>query len=1473
MQIDFVRYYRAFGVRRPNQLNAPVNMTLNFLPRNSLVHMPYMDGGELEINTQETYFAPYTQRIMMEYVKTLTCKEGNPSSKQLNLRDLTSKWHQQNPKFRFVMDALAATNNELQLIVFNYNYLSEGYIFPSSPARMYNIWKSVTTTMFDTAAEIAKASNRHQFFFVDVPDIVPSPNMLVSYGAEAWSDESLSEGAEAISSAARGIFNTPAKLMVRELWNFLDPELVKGSVFSSLAPEDYYKINLVYRLKSGKNVVLNLAYLHSWVQGNKNYTPEKPQSVFNVRQMQKIYLRFMMTLMSLNVLPDEKIEEEPVAPLDPETQEELSDLHEFEAEHEDDASDDELPAEASFLGKKGKAASGSVVEDHTDAEIDEAFTKNDAAKFDFDEIEKSLQELEYLNRASLMSKVADTKVIKAVIPSNAPTPATPEDDNPAVPEVVQPEQIAEKFLTKPEPKAKLLAQIEANKQVGMYTGAQYKRALQDLEILEEMKDPYGSNQKAVELAKISPEDVKLSEEAVMINGSDAVYDKTQLGSTLRSFTPDYVKKVMKKDVLNSVHAVRNAGVMIRRHEIEIQHSALGSYELHSVELKPLNGEASTVHFSLPVVDEDGHFMVSGNKYVMRNQLTDIPIRKIAPTEVSLSSYYGKNLVHTGAKKANSVIEAIKKRISAEVMNQNGYIENAATANVFDEKFDSPYIYGLMSSSYKTIRTTDYILSFDHKDRDAMFGEAFIKAHEKDGAVLVGLSKKKQAIRVMRDNTFQILIDGKWIPVGDIFDVLKLDYSKIPLTFSEVNVFSKSLPVGVVLGYYMGFTNLITLLKAKHRIEEKTRGVTLERYEYSIVFNDKTYIFDQRDREASMILAGFSQFQKQTKMFPASEFDYKNVYLNLLEAKKMTAVYIRELDNIRDMFVDPITQGILQDMKMPETYEGLLIKASSMLLSYQSPKGHDTQYMRLRGYERFAGAVYKTLVNSIRSFKSRNIAGRSKIEMAPYDVWSLITKDSSVKLVEDINPIQNIKEIEAYTFVGEGGRNKDTMTKETREFLPSATGFLGDATVDSSDVGVNGSMSSNPNISGVRGIPVIDNRKFDPANMVSVTSLLHPFTHNDDSKRANFSNIQASHVVAASNYQLPVVRSGYETVIAKRTGSMFSSRADKPGRVIEVTEDRIVVQYEDKSTKSVHLGRYYGKAEGSVYPHDIVTNLKVGEKVDKDDVIAYNKGFFKPDRFNKKDIVLATSFTARVVFIDSKDTHEDSCVISRKLADETITESVKVKSVTVDFTQGLQDIVRIGQAVTAKDHVFIIEDETTANTGTFNEAALATLRRSARQAPRAGVKGRVDRIEVFYNGEKSEMSPTLRALADRSDRATSERCRNEGRPVVNGRVTEEYRVDGVPLGPDKAEIRVYIIKEDRALAGHKLVFGSQLKSVISEEMVDKMTTEDDLEIDAKFSFRSVMARIVLGVIKQGMLTTNVKLIGKQMAEIYFKGGKA
>ena len=153
-------------------------------------------------------------------------------------------------------------------------------------------------------------------------------------------------------------------------------------------------------------------------------------------------------------------------------------------------------------------------------------------------------------------------------------------------------------------------------------------------------------------------------------------------------------------------------------------------------------------------------------------------------------------------------------------------------------------------------------------------------------------------------------------------------------------------------------------------------------------------------------------------------------------------------------------------------------------------------MRIRGYERISGFIYKEISKSIKTFKNKNINGRSKIDLGPYDVWNSIMKDNSVKLVGDINPLQDIKERDVVTYVGEGGRDKGSIQKSARSFHNADYGVISEATVDSTDVSINTYLSANPGFKNLRGT-VNKVEVADTCNILSASANLAPFTLMDD----------------------------------------------------------------------------------------------------------------------------------------------------------------------------------------------------------------------------------------------------------------------------------------------------------------------------------------------------------------------------------------
>lgn len=161
----------------------------------------------------------------------------------------------------------------------------------------------------------------------------------------------------------------------------------------------------------------------------------------------------------------------------------------------------------------------------------------------------------------------------------------------------------------------------------------------------------------------------------------------------------------------------------------------------------------------------------------------------------------------------------------------------------------------------------------------------------------------------------------------------------------------------------------------------------------------------------------------------------------------------------------------------------------------------------------------------------------------------------------------------------------------------------------------------------------------------------------------------------------------------------------------------------------------------------------------------------------------------------------------------------------------------------------------------------TLRRLSNASPKAGVMGAVEKIEVFYHGDKRDMSTSIKKLAEQSDADLSAAAKSTNKPIVNGRVTDEYRVSGTPLEPDHAEIKIYISVKAGTGVGDKAVFGHQMKSTIAEVMPEPMHTETGEPVEAIFGYRSVANRGVLSPAIIGTTITLLDVIGKKAVEIY------
>lgn len=302
---------------------------------------------------------------------------------------------------------------------------------------------------------------------------------------------------------------------------------------------------------------------------------------------------------------------------------------------------------------------------------------------------------------------------------------------------------------------------------------------------------------------------------------------------------------------------------------------------------------------------------------------------------------------------------------------------------------------------------------------------------------------------------------------------------------------------------------------------------------------------------------------------------------------------------------------------------------------------------------------------------------------------------------------------------------------------------------------------------------------------------------------------------------------------------------------------------------MELGRRFGKSEGSVYPHDIVSPLSEGDKVKAGDVVAYNTGFFEPDMLNPKQVIMKNSMAVKTALLESYQTLEDSSAISARISDKMAVKTTKIRSFVVDFKQAIHKVAKEGTAVGPSDILLYIEDAVTSGSDIFDEASIATLSRLSTMTPKARVFGTVDKVVVIYHGLKEDMSPTLRTLVNASDKRLAETAKAINDIPVTGSVGDDYRVSGTPLALDTAEIQIYLTITSSAGIGDKGVFGNQMKTTVGEVYEYPVTTESGDEVEAIFGQASIAARIVNSPAIIGTTTTLLKVIAKQAVAIYRK----
>jgi len=1420
MYLNYKEFYRHYGLRRLSDFVFPKSLdgSTFYFPKYSVLHY-YVDAENSYPNKSETILHNTAKAFVInkiEYDEMLypVRKRTIPESQ------LISKYKKMYPDYKTLKykQGMYILENKTSVLrhevgIVNYTLTNEIYIYKDRIDATYQRYMNVYNTIIGTVVDlINKISNKdvQHYIMIDVPLIMPNKNTIFKYLLKDNND---------LPRDFYTKFYNFESIMVYDFLRFVYWKLKDISAYRKLNPDNLKQVNILVRDRD-KVLLINVYELMKF---NNELDLDHKGTKFPPLKFTKLV--YFMLKMYVNI-PGFKPED-------------------IEKEINKDYIKDKYGQVVGGLGLTNVTNNKNILE--LDIDKLEETEEIDTTEEDID------KKLEKTTDTILEELEETTEVI---------------DVNENVTKTIY-KDINEILASSDDISKDIEEYLDKLKTSGTIDDKKYKRFKELVETLLNSESPYKDGKRIKDLTVYKKEEIELKEDEIKIPTKVKTINEEAQADPISKFDEKYVKEVMKKDMVNTFLSLQKAGMFVKEYNITKEEDILGEYEEHEITYMDVKGGTYKIKIKVPTVQPDGTYKISGNVYRMRKLRADIPIKKISPVRVALSSAYGKVFIDKAPYKKNDLGFKIKKELLK--LQEQGKISNlvAGSDEIPDVKL--PCAYETCARYIKSFVNNTYNVEFvfDYSNRIDLIDvkKYTLEDIEKDRYVVCGKDKQNNPLVMDMNNDVHVFKNKKYVLLGNFYEINELTNIDVNGSYAFIKIYKNFIPVVFLLAYYLGLDNLLKLLKVKHEIHEGRKNI--KETETSVVFKtlDKTLVIETNDKTALMILKGLNHYNKITKKLPYETFNNKDQMLGFFNDIGLRLVDMTEIRTLEELYVDPVTANTLKQMNEPTKFIGLLIRASELLTECYFVHPNSLKYYNIKGYERIPQIIYNTLVEAVKRKYNEDFFGRGRFTIDPYEVWRKINEDSSSILVDDLNPILYLKQKEDTTAVGTFGRKKESMPIPTREMHPDDIGVISEATKDSGDAGITAYMSANPLVANLRGFKK-DSKKLDMSNILSTSGMLAPFGTTDDPKRLNFVNIQNSHIIPYVNPEVYPVRTGYDAVLPYKLGPKFIGIAEGDGIVEKVFNNKLVINYKNNGRKTYTFKNWTSKEESEVaWIHVMKSNVVEGQKVKKGDIIYYDHSFFEPDMFDPTKVMYRTYLIARTCLIEANETYEDSCAISSRLAERARIEYVKVRSVIVDADNEIENMVKIGDKVEPTDALFTIRTGLLEDEGKFSQDALDIMEGFIKTTPRAKVRGTIYDIKVYYNANEEDLSNSIRKLVD----TINKRLKSEGKRYT-AKVNSSYSIKGIPLDEGKVEIKIYIKVENTMGLGDKAIFGNQLKTTVGEVYEYPVIDENGEEIDAMFSNRALMARVVNSPYLMGTTATLLKLLTRKVVDIYYGNGE-
>lgn len=992
-----------------------------------------------------------------------------------------------------------------------------------------------------------------------------------------------------------------------------------------------------------------------------------------------------------------------------------------------------------------------------------------------------------------------------------------------------------------------------------------------------------------------------------ISRSDNILDKSVETCTLKDFERSYIQKTFKSDIIKTFKSFSDDSKSIPLNIIDYKEEdtsdRFNSKTTITVKFEDDNQKQHTIKIDIPKPDKDGTMLINGNKKILKKQITLLPLIKIQPDKLAINTYYNKVLMYRQGTVLNRKVVIIKKLVESYLVNDKDKVlfsvkygnnissnKNFITTIEYDElaKNYHKYIVGP-----KNNRTVIFFNQNEIRDEIKRLNILYENTVNKlpiaidYGKLEVLYFNMKDTVNSVGDIILKVFEEKSGlVNINEIINKIKPPKKRI---YSKITIQSYEIPTVVFLGALYGIRNVMKVNNLKFTFSSKPLR---NDNRLTIKFKDGILYYPEYPFGNSLLFNGLSEIP--TEEFNFDDFDTPDPYIEWAYLKFKNRNIYKGWTCFKELFIDIITREILEKLKLPTDFLELFLYANEMLTDNTHANETKAENYRIRGYETICVGLYKALAHEYAIYKQKESKGKSGISLPQDILYTTLTGSEILENYDTINPINELKMSSICTFkgVGVGGSNvKHGFSLNRRAFGEDATGIFSASNVDNGSVGITKELTNSPRILSTRGFldPTDTKAKQNEltiAERLSPEELIMPAINKyDHPNRVAFSSAQWKHTLPIyGGGDPPLIGSGYEKTMVKQIGDTFSLKSSKDGVVTNINEEYniITVEYKDGTKETFKYGRDFIRNSNFFLENNLKLNVKVGQKVKENDILAYSEEFFTKTVDN--DLSFTMGGICKVALMDDYFTEEDSSLISKSLSNRLSTSVTKKKSICISGKSNIIKYAKVGEYVKDGDSIFLFEDESDEDDSTVNEILEMldvdeeTMENMAYHSPKANSSGTITKLNVIWTGELEDMSDSCRKFVSEYIKQKkseikyeeSETGKKSNRDYEFKKATPKFgRIGTDELGDNGILIEYYITHVTSYEIGDKLSFYPAIKSVTAQILPENQTpyTESGDNIDAVMGLISLSARQVNSPYFLGSLGKILFDMSKKIASEY------